>query len=112
MSCRGRLVWDRGFLDYDFGNHPLNPIRLEFTVALATELGVLDAVDIVAPRAATREELLVAHDADYLDAVRAASADPTFSGYGLGTDRRSGLRRDVRGLGTGRRWLADRCCRL
>ena len=86
MSCRGRLVWDRGFLDYDFGNHPLNPVRLEFTIALATELGVLDAVDIVAPRPATREELLVAHDADYLDAVRTASADPTFSGYGLGTD--------------------------
>jgi acetoin utilization protein AcuC len=86
MSCRASVVWDEGVLGYNFGNHPLNPIRLEFTIALAGELGVLDAVEVVAPRLATREELLVAHDADYLDAVAAASEDPTFSGYGLGTD--------------------------
>jgi len=86
MSCRGSVVWDEGVLGYNFGNHPLNPIRLEFTVALARELGVLDDVEVVAPRRATREELLVAHDADYLDAVQTASEDPTFSGYGLGTD--------------------------
>jgi acetoin utilization protein AcuC len=86
MSCRGSVVWDEGVLGYNFGNHPLNPIRLEFTVALARELGVLDDVAVVAPRLATREELLVAHDADYLDAVQTASEDPTFSGYGLGTD--------------------------
>ena len=47
MSCRGSVVWDEGVLGYDFGNHPLNPIRLEFTVALARELGVLDAVEVV-----------------------------------------------------------------
>src|SRR6478609_7553141 len=86
MSCRSSVVWDEGVLGYNFGNHPLNPIRLEFTVALARELGVLDDVEVVAPRRATREELLVAHDADYLDAVQAAGEDPTFSGYGLGTD--------------------------
>ena len=47
MSCRGSVVWDEGVLGYNFGNHPLNPIRLEFTVALARELGVLDDVEVV-----------------------------------------------------------------
>jgi acetoin utilization protein AcuC len=63
----------------------LNPVRLELTVRLARELGVLDRLDVAAPSAADEHQLLRIHDADYLDAVRAASTDPTFSGYGLGT---------------------------
>jgi acetoin utilization protein AcuC len=85
VTCRARVVWDEAFLGYDFGDHPLNPIRLEFTIALASELGVLDGVDVVPPRPATDDELLTAHEVDYLAAVRAASVDPTFVGYGLGT---------------------------
>jgi acetoin utilization protein AcuC len=83
--CRALTIWDEEFLGYDFGDHPLNPIRLEFTIELARDLGVLDLVDVQPPRPATGAELLQAHDADYLDAVRSASADPRFTGYGLGT---------------------------
>jgi acetoin utilization protein AcuC len=85
MGCAATLIWDDGYLAYDFGNHPLNPIRLEFTVSLARELGVLDRVTVLAPTAATEVELLTVHDIDYLEAVRTASTDPGFYGYGLGT---------------------------
>ena len=36
------VVWDEALLDYDLGDHPLNPVRVELTMALARDLGVLD----------------------------------------------------------------------
>ena len=85
-DCRASVVWDEGYLAYDFGDHPMNPVRLELTILLARELGVLDRVELIAPIAAGEADLLRIHSGDYLDAVRAASADPSFAGYGLGTD--------------------------
>ena len=39
----GTLVtWDEALLGYDMGDHPLDPVRVELTMALARELGVLD----------------------------------------------------------------------
>ena len=48
------VVWDEALLDYDMGDHPLNPVRVELTMALARELGVLDrpGVRMVAPEPA------------------------------------------------------------
>jgi acetoin utilization protein AcuC len=86
MECTASAVWDEGYLAYNFGEHPLNPVRLDLTIRLARELGVLDALDILPPEPADEPTLLTAHDGDYLHAVRRASADPTFSGFGLGTD--------------------------
>ncbi len=86
MECRASVVWDGGYLAYNFGNHPMNPIRLDFTMALARELGVLDHVALVPPVSATSDDLLTVHDVDYLRAVAAAGTDPGFRGYGLGTD--------------------------
>jgi acetoin utilization protein AcuC len=85
MGCAATAVWDERYLGYDFGDHPLNPVRLELTILLARELGVLDGLEVVPPVAADDDALLTVHRADYLDAVRAASVDPTFTGYGLGT---------------------------
>ncbi|MGI8677191.1 MAG: acetoin utilization protein AcuC [Jatrophihabitans sp.] len=85
MDCRTRAIWDERYLAYDFGNHPLNPVRLDLTVRLARELGVLDRLDVVAPRAAGEQQLLTIHDAAYLQAVREASENPTYAGFGLGT---------------------------
>ena len=79
------MVWDEAYLGYDFGDHPMHPIRLDLTIRLARELGVLDRVEVITPVAATRPELLTAHTAGYLDALQAASHDPAFSGHGLGT---------------------------
>jgi acetoin utilization protein AcuC len=85
VNCAAAVVWDEGYLAYDFGDHPLNPVRLDLTIRLARALGVLDAVTVVPPTPADETQLLTVHDADYLDAVRRASVDPAFDGYGLGT---------------------------
>jgi acetoin utilization protein AcuC len=85
MECRAGAIWDDGYLAYDFGDHPLNPVRLDFTMRLARSLGVLDRLDIRSARPADEQQLLTVHDADYLAAVRRAGDDPEFSGYGLGT---------------------------
>jgi acetoin utilization protein AcuC len=85
MGCTASAIWDERFLGYDFGDHPLNTVRLDLTVRLARSLGVLDRLDLVTPEPASDAQLLTIHDADYLDAVREASNDPSFSGYGLGT---------------------------
>ncbi|MDQ6851358.1 MAG: acetoin utilization protein AcuC [Actinomycetota bacterium] len=85
MACNAVAVWDERYLAYDFGEHPLSPVRLDLTIRLARSLGVLDRLDLRSPEPADDARLLTIHDADYLAAVRAASNDPSFSGYGLGT---------------------------
>ncbi|MCW3813337.1 acetoin utilization protein AcuC [Micromonospora sp. DR5-3] len=81
------VVWDEALLAYDMGDHPLDPVRVELTIALARDLGVLDrpGVRLVKPEPADDELLSRVHDPRYLDAVRAAPRDPLFAGYGLGT---------------------------
>ncbi len=85
MDCHVGAIWDERYLAYDFGDHPLNPVRLDLTIRLARELGVLDRLEITAPQPADEAALLTVHDAGYLDAVRRAGSDPTFTGFGLGT---------------------------
>ena len=36
------MVWSEDLLAYDLGDHPLDPVRVELTIALARGLGVLD----------------------------------------------------------------------
>jgi acetoin utilization protein AcuC len=81
------VVWDSALLDYDMGDHPLNPVRVELTMALARELGVLDRphVQMITPRPASDTDLTRVHRPDYLDAVRLAPIDPFFTGWGLNT---------------------------
>jgi acetoin utilization protein AcuC len=86
MECTATAIWDERYLAYDFGDHPLNPVRLDLTIRLARELGVLERLDVRPPVAADEQQLLTVHDADYVAAVRTASAEPGFTGYGLGTD--------------------------
>ncbi|MEH1058245.1 acetoin utilization protein AcuC [Micromonospora sp. CPCC 206171] len=87
MSDDTVVVWDEALLAYDMGEHPLDPVRVELTMALARELGVLDrpGVRLVRPAPADDALLTRVHQPDYLDAVRAAPRDPLFAGYGLGT---------------------------
>jgi acetoin utilization protein AcuC len=83
------LVWDERLTGYDFGpGHPLAPLRVELTMALARELGVLalPSVSLAAPAPAQLDELELVHDAAYIDAVRQAGYDGMGNGrYGLGT---------------------------
>jgi acetoin utilization protein AcuC len=85
-GCDASLVWGTDYLHYDFGEHPMAPIRLDLTVSLARSLGVLDRLKLVEPRPASEDQLLTTHSPDYLDAVRRASKDPGYLGYGLGSD--------------------------
>jgi acetoin utilization protein AcuC len=81
------VVWDEALLDYDMGDHPLNPVRVELTMALARDLGVLDrpGVQMITPRPADETDLTRIHRPDYLEAVRLAPSDPFFRGWGLNT---------------------------
>jgi len=81
------VIWDPALLDYDMGDHPMNPVRVELTMALARELGILDrpGVRLVVPKPADEAALTRIHRPDYLDAVRIAPNDPFFSGWGLNT---------------------------
>jgi acetoin utilization protein AcuC len=82
------VIWDREMLRYDLGgSHPLHPLRWELTWALAGELGVLDAYDVLVPGQADDEMLGGVHTPGYIAAVRAASGSvPIAVGHGLGTD--------------------------
>ena len=81
------VVWDPALLGYDMGDHPMNPVRVELTMALARDLGILDrpGVRTIVGKPADEAALTRIHRADYLDAVRLAPSDPFFSGWGLNT---------------------------
>jgi acetoin utilization protein AcuC len=78
------VAWDDALLGYDLGNHPLDPVRVELTIALARAYGILDrpGVRVFAPSPADDEALLRVHTAGYLASVRRNVADPR---HGLGT---------------------------
>ncbi len=92
MTCTLHVAWDDRLAGYNFGpGHPLAPIRVELTIALARELGVLDAegVTVVAPEPATDAELEYVHDPKYIAAVKQAGGDDPMSvagRFGLGTE--------------------------
>jgi acetoin utilization protein AcuC len=90
------VSWDDRLTSYDFGpGHPLAPVRVELTMALAREFGVFDApeVAVITPEPAPEDLLTLVHDESYLEAVRAAGdraargepLDPRSVFFGLGT---------------------------
>ncbi|QKW08338.1 acetoin utilization protein AcuC [Streptomyces sp. NA04227] len=88
MSGRAQLMWDETVTGYDFGpGHPMDPIRLALTRSLVGALGLDSAVEVVKAKRAGESTLRLVHREDYVNAVKAASADPAAadSAYGLGT---------------------------
>jgi len=84
-------MWDPALIGYDFGRgHPLAPIRVDLTVRLAREFGVLDraGVTCLAAPPADDRTLTMLHESAYLAAVRRAGADPSdvdpYRGLGTG----------------------------
>lgn len=74
-SCSLRVAWDEGLTAYDFGpQHPMAPIRVELTMALSRELGVLDApgVGLLDVEPASDELLSLVHEPAYIEAVKRA----------------------------------------
>ncbi|GGN98486.1 acetoin utilization protein AcuC [Microbispora bryophytorum] len=83
-----RVVWDDALVSYDFGpGHPLAPVRVELTMALARDLGVLDGTETTGCAPATEDEIALVHNRDYIEAVKNVSKDgrPDLR-YGLGTE--------------------------
>ncbi|GAB2451285.1 acetoin utilization protein AcuC [Xylanimonas ulmi] len=85
-----RLVWSAQLLRYDFGRgHPMSPARLDLTMRLVEQLGLLDApgLEVVSVPPAPDALIETVHDPAYVAAVRLASqqgvADPL---RGLGTE--------------------------
>lgn len=88
MSGRAQLMWDEAVTGYDFGpGHPMDPVRLALTMRLVEAFGLDKAMQVVGARPAGESTLRLVHRQDYIDAVRAASADPRAAdpSYGLGT---------------------------
>ncbi|MBX6768574.1 MAG: acetoin utilization protein AcuC, partial [Actinomadura rubrobrunea] len=88
-SCALQVFWDDDLVSYDFGaGHPLNPVRVELTMALARELKVLDApgVHVEGFRPADEDLLGLVHEPSYIAAVKRAGATgrPDLR-HGLGT---------------------------
>ncbi|WP_433436735.1 acetoin utilization protein AcuC [Nonomuraea sp. CA-141351] len=87
MSRSARVIWDDALTSYNFGpSHPLAPVRVELTMALARALGVLDKVEMAGCEPATDAELFMVHEPGYIEAVKrvSASGQPDL-GAGLGT---------------------------
>lgn len=84
------MVWTPEFLGYDLGgDHPLDPVRLDLTMRLATELDVLEGVELLVPEQAPDSEVERIHTSAYLSAVKSApemSFGRGLGAHGLGTD--------------------------
>ncbi|AEE45030.1 acetoin utilization protein AcuC [Cellulomonas fimi] len=96
MTSRGqrppapvRVVWSTDMLAYDFGHgHPMTSERVELTIRLAEDLGLLDGggVELVDAPPASDALLTTVHEPAYVAAVRAASEHGTPDpARGLGT---------------------------
>jgi acetoin utilization protein AcuC len=89
MSEALAVPWDDTLVGYDFGpSHPLHPIRVELTIALARAFGLLDRdnVTVLPVEPADDDLLTLVHSADYVDAVRRAGGTGRADlRHGLGT---------------------------
>ncbi len=92
MECHGpaTVVFDKTLTDYDFGpHHPMSPVRVDLTIRLAEELGIIgDRLRMVPAPMASDEQIATVHDAALIEAVTKAGTVPGYVdlGRGVGTD--------------------------
>jgi acetoin utilization protein AcuC len=88
VGCTVAVPWDDTLLGYDFGaQHPMAPLRIELTIALARQLDVLDHTDITTFAAADDTLLRLVHTGTYIAAVKSAGRTlQSYSAHGLGTE--------------------------
>src|SRR4051794_40973553 len=95
MSGPACVVFDPTLTAYDFGpTHPMSPLRVDLTIRLADELGVLahpggsGGLPTVPAPMAEDDLLATVHEPDLIDAVRLVSKDPhrVDEEHGLGTE--------------------------
>jgi acetoin utilization protein AcuC len=81
-------VFDPSLTDYDFGpEHPMTPLRVDLTMRLAAEAGVLDGLEQVPAPMASDDLIATVHDPALIEAVQRMSERP-------------GPGEELRGLGT------------
>jgi acetoin utilization protein AcuC len=90
-GCDACTVFEADLVDYDFGSqHPMDPVRVDLTMRLAGELGVVGphGLAVVAAPRASDELIATVHRDDLIETVRLISADPGRADVrrGLGTD--------------------------
>ncbi|RXI98757.1 acetoin utilization protein AcuC [Anaerobacillus alkaliphilus] len=91
MMKNAAFIYSEEQQTYKFSNdHPFNQKRLDLTYDLLGKCNALKPEDIIPPRLATDEELLLIHDKEYVNAVKLASKGelrPSMAtSYGIGTD--------------------------
>ena len=91
MECSGSstVVFDKTLTGYDFGpGHPMSPLRVDLTMRLAEELGVLGGLRVAEAPMATTEQIATVHDEALIEAVTKAGTTPGWVDLsrGLGTD--------------------------
>jgi acetoin utilization protein AcuC len=75
---RACIVHDEHLTHYNFGqSHPMAPVRIDLTMELADELGIVDGLDVVGATPATEDELALIHSPAYIERVQKLSAHPT-----------------------------------
>lgn len=85
MQDTACLVFDERLTSYNFGStHPMAPVRVELTMQLARELGVLAGLDVVTADPATVDDLCLVHTAEYVERVQAVSANPSATDLSVG----------------------------
>lgn len=83
------VAWSPALVQHDFGpGHPMSPLRLDLTLRLARELGLLDSSDVRLVDAGIASDALLetVHDAAYVAAVHAAGRGVEDVHRGLGTE--------------------------
>ncbi|MCG0314699.1 MAG: acetoin utilization protein AcuC [Calditerricola sp.] len=91
MTHRSVFIYSPDCLAYRFhSDHPFDQRRLVLTVDLLQEWGLIAPGQIIAPRVATDDELQLAHESTYIDAVKRASENPgtpeAYLAYNIGTE--------------------------
>lgn len=91
MKKQASFIFSPDQLNYEFSEtHPFNQKRIVLTMDLLEQMNAIQPDEIVVPRAATDEELLLAHDAKYIEIVKKAGkgevSENIGSIYGIGTE--------------------------
>jgi acetoin utilization protein AcuC len=72
-ACSLKVLWDDKLISYDFGpSHPLNPVRVELTMELARDFGVLAHPNVTVEGFEPADDALLrlVHEPAYLEAVK------------------------------------------
>ncbi len=91
VDCPGpaSVVFDKTLTEYSFGpSHPMSPLRVDLTMRLAEELGVLEHLNIVPAPMADDDLIATVHTRELIAAVKRCGTTPGADDleHGLGTD--------------------------